>query len=230
MLRGLVPLSAVQAVVPVVQRHISPITWGYTSVAGAVYSNGGFPFAGAGGVPMMQCGVYMPMPVAEVPTLSRNRQVTDASTPADTRAPPPNWFLPLVVRLFGDQSTNTAFWATVVQHGKITSHPVWELHGLDRVVASRIALLGDAAHMASPRTGAGAYSAMLDALDLGAALRSARTIDEGLQVYNASCLARGESLYQQGRWGADRHTRKDGISISPAALLAAYDAGGVDHI
>jgi 2-polyprenyl-6-methoxyphenol hydroxylase-like FAD-dependent oxidoreductase len=224
----------VQSVVPAVQQQVSPITWGYTNVAGAVYSNGGFPFSGAGGVPMMQCGVYMPMPVAEVPTPSRNRQVGDIGATIDAstlpRSPIPDWFLPLVVHLFGGQSSNTAYWTTVVERGKLTCHPVWELHGLDRVVSTRLALLGDAAHMASPRTGVGAYSAMLDALDLGVALQSAATVEEGLLLYNRQVLERGESLYQQGRWGADRHTRKDGVSISPVALLAAYVAGDPNHI
>ena len=218
--RGLVPSSAVQQLVPSVQRRVSPITWGYTTIAGAVYSNGGFPFVGAHADSFMQCGVYMPMPVAEVPTPSRNRQLGDADAPR-TREPLPDWWLPLVIKLFGSQSSNTAYWSAVVQHGKITCHPVWELHGLDRVVAGRIALLGDAAHMASPRTGAGAYSAMLDALVMQAALTTCNTLEQALLQYNAETLKRGQELHEQGQWGAERHTRKDGISVSPRELLHA---------
>ena len=74
------------------------------------------------------------------------------------------WFVPLVDKLFGP--TNSKFWSECAAKGKVSSHPVWEL-AADTVVSCRIVLLGDAAYMASPRTGAGAYTAMVDALVLG---------------------------------------------------------------
>ena len=75
----------------------------------------------------------------------------------------PEWFVPFVRTLFGEG--NAAYWAACAAHGKVSAHPVWEL-AADRVVHGRLALLGDAAHMASPRTGAGAYTAMVDAVVL----------------------------------------------------------------
>ena len=54
-------------------------------------------------------------------------------------------------------------------HSLSHTHPsVWEL-ACDPVVNRRVVLLGDAAHMSSPRTGAGAYTAMVDAVVLGQA-------------------------------------------------------------
>ena len=56
----------------------------------------------------------------------------------------------------------------MAEHGKITQHAVWEFCA-DRVVNGRVVIIGDAAHMASPRTGAGAYTGLLDAHGLGVA-------------------------------------------------------------
>ena len=44
-------------------------------------------------------------------------------------------------------------------------HPIWEF-AADKVVNGRVVLIGDCAHMATPRTGAGAYTAMVDAVML----------------------------------------------------------------
>jgi len=140
---------------------------------------------------LWKCGVYMPMPESEVLPPSRNRQVAgdnamktvpawvrkhsrprllpvsapttpvSHATTATSVATTPSFlsqFVPLVRELFA--AKNEAFWAACVANGKVASHPVWEL-AADRVVKGRVLLLGDAAHMASPRTGAGAYTAMV---------------------------------------------------------------------
>jgi 2-polyprenyl-6-methoxyphenol hydroxylase-like FAD-dependent oxidoreductase len=41
--------------------------------------------------------------------------------------------------------------------GKVTAHPVWEF-AADTVVRSRVVIIGDAAHTASPRTVGGCTS------------------------------------------------------------------------
>ena len=119
---------------------------------GVAYETLGFPCAGPEGTgELWNCGVYMAMPESEVKPPSRNRQVASDGVLRSV----PAWFVPLVRKLFG--SANEAFWAACVAHGKVSAHPVWEL-AADRVVSGRVLLLGDAAHMASPRTGAGAVS------------------------------------------------------------------------
>jgi 2-polyprenyl-6-methoxyphenol hydroxylase-like FAD-dependent oxidoreductase len=67
---------------------------------------------------------------------------------------------------------------------------VWEL-ACDQVVncrddgtVGRIILLGDAAHMSSPRTGAGAYTAMKDAVVLGECLSGSTSLETALAMYN----------------------------------------------
>jgi 2-polyprenyl-6-methoxyphenol hydroxylase-like FAD-dependent oxidoreductase len=49
---------------------------------------------------------------------------------------------------------------------------------IDKVVNNRILLLSDPAHMTRPRTGAGAYSAMVDAIVLETAFKQGKNIQE----------------------------------------------------
>ena len=49
---------------------------------------------------------------------------------------------------------------------------------IDKVVNNRILLLSDAAYMARPRAGAGAYSAMVDAIVLETAFKQGKNIEE----------------------------------------------------
>ena len=56
--------------------------------------------------------------------------------------------------------------------------------------------------MASPRTGAGAYTAMVDAVVLGRAVAGASSLDEALSAYNADTVRRGRELYQASRRAA----------------------------
>ncbi len=44
---------------------------------------------------------------------------------------------------------------------------------MKKIINGRVCLLGDCAHMGSPRTGAGAYTAMLDAIGFGQAYEKA---------------------------------------------------------
>jgi len=49
---------------------------------------------------------------------------------------------------------------------------------IDKVVNNRILLLSDAAYLARPRTGADAYSAMVDAVVLETAFKQGKNIEE----------------------------------------------------
>ena len=104
----------------------------------------GFPCAGPDGQ-LWNCGVCMAMPRAQVSAPTRNRQVGAARTYI------PEWFVPLTRALFGVRSVR--FWSDCVKHGKVTRHPIWEF-AADSTVAGRVVLLGDAAHLSIPRTGA----------------------------------------------------------------------------
>lgn len=201
--RGLVPMQGIDG----------PPS-GDRTVNGIHYQTLGFPCASPNG-PLWNCGVYMAMPEAEVAPPTRNRQVgTAMKQTAD-------WFVPLVHALFGDR--NARFWEACSTQGKVTPHPIWEF-AADPAVAGRIVLLGDAAHLSSPRTGAGAYTAMLDAAALGSAFSHATTISEALDVYNQRAVQRARTLFDTSRsagraFAPDRHH-----TISPPDVLR-YLAG-----
>lgn len=122
---------------PVVTQR-QPVYSGYTAWRGLV------PMHGIDGQ-LWNCGVCMAMPRAQVSAPTRNRQVGAARTYI------PEWFVPLTRALFGVRSAR--FWSDCVKHGKVTPHPIWEF-AADSTVAGRVVLLGDAAHLSSPRTGA----------------------------------------------------------------------------
>jgi 2-polyprenyl-6-methoxyphenol hydroxylase-like FAD-dependent oxidoreductase len=196
--RGLVPMQGI-----VGQPSGSRI------VNGIRYETLGFPCAGPDG-PLWNCGVYMAMPYAEVAAPTRNRQVGSAIRDI------PEWFMPLTKALFGER--NARFWADCVNHGKVTPHPIWEFAAA-QVVAGRVALLGDAAHLSSPRTGAGAYTAMLDAWALGTAFTDASSVREALALYNRDAVPRAKALYDRSRKAGRAFAPDRRHSVSPTEVL-----------
>ncbi|MFI1868313.1 FAD binding domain-containing protein [Streptomyces jumonjinensis] len=66
-------------------------------------------------------------------------------------------------------------------------------------VTSRLALVGDAATVARPHTGAGAVKALQDATLLESALTAAPDLREGLRAYESSRAAMGRTMVELGR-------------------------------
>ena len=196
--RGLVPMKGIDG----------PPS-GDRTVNGVHYQTLGFPCAGPNG-PLWNCGVYMAMPEAEVAPPTRNRQV------GTTMKQIPDWFVPLVQALFGGR--NAQFWDACTKQGKVTPHPIWEF-AADPAVAGRMVLLGDAAHLSSPRTGAGAYTAMLDAAALGSAFSYATTISEALEVYNQGAVQRARMLFERSRNAGRAFAPDRRHTISPPDIL-----------
>jgi 2-polyprenyl-6-methoxyphenol hydroxylase-like FAD-dependent oxidoreductase len=184
---------------------------GSKTINGIRFETLGFPFIGANQESLWNCGVYMAMPESEVEKPTRNRQVSTQNFKQI-----PNWFLPFIEYLF-DKPT-LKFWKTALQHGKVSPHPVWEFVA-DKVVNNRILLLGDAAHMASPRTGAGAYSAMVDAVVLETAFKKGENIDESLKRYNKNTVDRGRELYNHSRKSASYFAPENRKMVSPKVLV-----------
>jgi 2-polyprenyl-6-methoxyphenol hydroxylase-like FAD-dependent oxidoreductase len=184
---------------------------GSKTINGIRYETLGFPFIGANNESLWNCGVYMAMPESEVENPTKNRQVSTQNFKQL-----PEWFLPFIGHLF-DKPT-LKFWETAIQYGKVSPHPVWEFV-TKKVVRNRILLLGDAAHMASPRTGAGAYSAMVDAVVLETAFKQGKNIDESLKLYNRNTAARGKELYHNSRKSASYFAPENRKKVSPKVLL-----------
>ncbi len=183
---------------------------GTRTINGVRYETLGFPFVTGRGITMWNCGIYMMTPESEVAPPTRNRQVTSSKTDEL-----PDWFIPVVRALFGNR--NAAFWEACAAHGKVSAHGVWEF-AADVVVNNRIVLLGDAAHMASPRTGAGAYTAMVDAVTLAIALQQHDTIGQALRFYNDDTVERGLLLWKRSRRAATYFAPKTSPVVSPAEL------------
>lgn len=179
------------------QRNISGSPSGSRTIAGVRYETSGYPFIGAGNEAMWSCGVYLAMPETEVKSV-------------------PDWFVPFIRVLFGDR--NATFWSDCILHGKVVQDPVWEF-AAERVVNGRIVLLGDAANMVSPKIGAGAYTAMVDAVILEESLKNASSIDEALERYNDNTVPRGSQLLQRSRQVAANFSPKGKKILSPELLL-----------
>jgi len=81
---------------------------------------------------------------------------------------------------------------------------------------------GDAAHMASPFTAAGAHTAMLDALGLLKAFVSESSVEAALRTYDTGGIQRAKSLLRQSRACTKHLLPKQGKQAvqSPATLLS----------
>ena len=90
-----------------------------------------------------------------------------------------------------------------VTHGEVFGTPVAE-YLPERLVRDRVVLVGDAAHVATPMTGAGFTNALLDVAELAASLGSAPAagILAALQQYEHERLPRAWQLVSSGMsWG-----------------------------
>ncbi|MDC0525892.1 hypothetical protein OAO87_02740 [bacterium] len=114
------------------------------------------------------CAIFVPTPESEIspPKRGDNRQIEQVSGHGNASY----WFLPFVRHNFGRHAEHArkrspgtsspandivCFAEAASTNGKITASPVYEF-GLSTCVAGRIVVIGDAAHLATPMTAAGA--------------------------------------------------------------------------
>ena len=92
---------------------------------------------------------------------------------------------------------------------------------MSKTVAGRIVVMGDAAHMASPMTAAGAHTAMEDALGLWNAFSTGGgDIDGALRTYDKWGIQRTKNLLRASRAvSSDLVPSKQAIR-SPSTLLS----------
>jgi 2-polyprenyl-6-methoxyphenol hydroxylase-like FAD-dependent oxidoreductase len=142
---------------------------------------------------------------AESTRAGANRQTSgsDASTV-------PAWFLPFYRKHFGSLRGGELYRAmeAAATFGKIAPLPQYEF-ATSRVVNGHCVLVGDAAHMASPMTAAGAHTAVLDAVGLLNAFATTAAasphatasslIDRALAAYQGPALERAAALYARSR-------------------------------
>jgi 2-polyprenyl-6-methoxyphenol hydroxylase-like FAD-dependent oxidoreductase len=140
-------------------------------------------------------GIGVGVPESEVvrPADGANRQDLTA------RQPLPEWFMPFVRRVFR-RHTSVVRWLELAHaKGKITPQPLYEFKA-DRVTNGRLIMIGDAAHMASPRTAAGAHTGVLDAAGILAAFSAnPSTIDDAIAAYAPGGEQRARDLYARSK-------------------------------
>lgn len=140
-------------------------------------------------------GVGVGVPEHEVtrPSAGVNRQDMSAATAL------PTWFLPYVRRVFRPHPKLVRWLDLAAEHGKITPQPLYEF-GADRVTQGRLMMIGDAAHMASPRTAAGAHTGLLDAAGILDAFSTHPTdLDAAIAAYGPGGRERAQALYARSR-------------------------------
>jgi 2-polyprenyl-6-methoxyphenol hydroxylase-like FAD-dependent oxidoreductase len=111
----------------------------------------------------------------------------------------PAWFLPYARRVFRAHRKVVQWLDVAEEYGKITPQPLYEFKA-DRVTNGRLLMIGDAAHMASPRTAAGAHTGILDAAGVRAAFHAhPADIDAAIAAYAPGGLERAQALYARSR-------------------------------
>lgn len=147
-------------------------------------------------------GVAVGTPESEVVRPNKGASRHTEINPTET-AQLPDWFLPLVRRTFATRACSQVVkWLELcATKGKISPCPQYEF-AADRVTAGRIILMGDAAHMASPRTAVGAHTGLLDVAGLLEAFRAnpgVDNIDRAIAAYAPGGVQRARDLYERSR-------------------------------
>merc|ERR1711998_234786 len=152
------------------------------------------------GSSMYACGFFVATPEEEItrPESGDNRQVQ--ATRAWTQVP--DWFLPFIRNMFAKFADGdiVRFTEAAASQGKIAPNPVFE-YAAKKTVAGRLVLLGDAAHLSTPWTAAGAHTAILDAVALFHALSSGTEADisRALAAYDKGAIKRASGLLRQSQ-------------------------------
>ena len=147
-------------------------------------------------------GTAIAAPESEVisPAAGASRQTSDTAEPSL-----PAWYLPWYKQHFGAHARGELYrcMAAAAEHGKIAVMPQYEF-AARKVVSGRRVLIGDAAHMASPRTASGAHTAVLDAAGLLQAFSPLMNktsgdwgdvVDAALAEYGPGGVQRAAALY-----------------------------------
>ncbi len=154
----------------------------------------------------------------------------------------PEWFLPLFSRNFGNTPWLVELLEHMIERGEVKPHPQYHF-GSKQVSRGRVVMVGDAAHMASPRTAAGAHTAILDALALRDAFDTAvayakkykekehheddydHLIDLALRLYSKTGVDRAQQLYRRSLEVSQEFVPRGGMKsiVSPSSLVLKQD-------
>jgi 2-polyprenyl-6-methoxyphenol hydroxylase-like FAD-dependent oxidoreductase len=167
---------------------------------------------------------YHPVHQAELPRLC-----TDVAGKCHGLAIPPPLIRPQVIAAFRDEA-RAILPPQFIALTEATAAPFFQaIFDLDspRIVAGRVALLGDAAFVARPHVGAGVTKAALNAAWLADALAAEpHNIDAGLAAYEARARAFGTALVARARYlGAHlEEAPRAGLKLDPMTVMQAIGA------
>jgi 2-polyprenyl-6-methoxyphenol hydroxylase-like FAD-dependent oxidoreductase len=164
---------------------------------------------------------YHPVHAAALPNLS-----TDARGRRHAAIPPP-LIRPEVVEAFRAEARAIVppqFRAVIAATPAPFFQPIYDLDS-PRVVAGRVALVGDAGFLARPHAGAGVTKAALNAAWLADAL-AANDVDTALSVYQMRARAFGAALVARGRYlgGYLEDPPRPGLAPDPIPMMQAIGA------
>lgn len=140
---------------------------------------------------------YHPVPAGALPAMC-----TDAQGRHHGLAIPPPLIRPDVIAAFRAEA-RAILPPQYIALTEATAAPFFQpIFDLDspRIVSGRVALVGDAAHVARPHVGAGVSKAALNAAWLADALTATPDIDAGLAAYERRALAFGSAMVARARY------------------------------
>ena len=153
---------------------------------------------------MLNWGCYLAVPFEELPSMladRRDEMVRGALPPGALSAKS------LEQLLGGVEVWNgwpRALVEDVLASGRLALHPVFE-YASPRLASGAACLIGDAAHLASPITGAGARLAMVDAVALAGAMRRAGPDGRAVAaLFEQDRLAESLAVVASGRLAGDQ--------------------------
>jgi 2-polyprenyl-6-methoxyphenol hydroxylase-like FAD-dependent oxidoreductase len=166
---------------------------------------------------------YHRVPIGDLPALC-----TDAEGRCHGLAIPPPLIRPEVIAAFRAQA-RAMLPPQYVALTEATPAPFFQpIFDLDspRIVDGRVALVGDAAHVARPHVGAGVSKAALNAAWLADALTAASDIEAGLAAYERRALAFGSAMVARARYlGAYlEDPPRPGLAPDPMPVMQSISA------
>ncbi|RQN03120.1 hypothetical protein EHW97_10570 [Aeromicrobium camelliae] len=106
----------------------------------------------------------------------------------------------LLTELFGDWHTGVAQVVNKAISTQIDRRALHDSAPLASMVRGRTVVIGDAAHAMAPNAGRGACEALIDAVQLADALRTAATIEDGLRAFDRSRRRAGQRTVRLSRF------------------------------
>jgi 2-polyprenyl-6-methoxyphenol hydroxylase-like FAD-dependent oxidoreductase len=199
--RGEIPTSTLQPSLLNEIRHLEGV------YKNGIYDTIALKMAKDNGEDMWTFGTFIAKPESELSNLgwSKSKDGKARHHSDNSCSSTPDWFLPHMKKYFSHVPGLIPLVEQIAQRGQLKPHPQYEFGNIEQVHNGRVMILGDAAHMASPRTAVGAHTAILDALALREAFAvdenstTADGIDKALQRYSKDGVAHARQLYARSR-------------------------------